>query len=122
MRPQKYSVNDSVTLYSSHVAMNIHVFGKCTPLEDQSYGVNNGSVYGTVHVATLTYVQSQVRALCHVRRTSCMGTQHAHRAVVKKNTSAEDTCNNTEVKHRVHKACMVNKISGLQKHVQQQLK
>ena len=35
------------------------------------------------HVATHTYVQSQVRALCHVQRTSCIGTQHAHRAVVK---------------------------------------
>ena len=30
------------------------VFGKCAPLEDQSYGVNKGSIYGTVHIATLT--------------------------------------------------------------------
>ena len=29
-----------------------------------------------------------------------MGTQHAHRVVVKKNTSTEDMCNNTEEKHR----------------------
>ena len=64
----------------------------------------NGSVYGTVHVATRNYVQSQVRALCHVQRTSCMGTQHAHRVVVKKNTTTEDTYNNTEEKHRVQKA------------------
>ena len=62
----------------------------CT--EDQSYG--------TVYVATCTYVQSHVRALCHVRRTSCMGTQHAHRVVVKMNTTTEHMCNNTEEKHR----------------------
>ena len=33
-----------------------------------------------------------------VRRTSCMGTQHAQRVVVKRNTCTEDLCNNT---HRV---------------------
>ena len=37
-----------------------------------------------------------------------MGTQHAHRVVVKKNTSTEDmcnkdTCNNTEEKHREYR-------------------
>ena len=31
------------------------------------------------------------------------GTQHAHRVVVKKNTSTEDTCNNTEEKHREYR-------------------
>ena len=51
-----------------------------------------------------TYAQSQVRALCHVRRTSCMGTQHAHRVVVKKNTYTEDTRNNTEEKQSIQKA------------------
>ena len=44
----------------------------CT--EDQSYG--------TVHVATCAYARSQGRALCQVRRTSYMGTQHAQRVVV----------------------------------------
>ena len=29
-----------------------------------------------------------------------MGTQHAHRVVVKNNTTTEDTYNNTEEKHR----------------------
>ena len=50
-----------------------------------------------------TYVDSQVRALCHVRRTSCMGTQHAHRVVVIQNTTIEDTYNTTEEKHREYK-------------------
>ena len=45
-----------------------------------------------------TYVESQVRALCHVQRTSCMVTQHAHRVVFKKNTSMcnKDMCNKTQ--------------------------
>ena len=45
-----------------------------------------------------TYVESQVRALCHVQRTSCMVTQHAHRVVFKKNTSmcSKDKCNKTQ--------------------------
>ena len=46
--------------------------------EDQSYG--------TVHLATCTYARSQVRALCQVRRTTYMGTQHAQRVVVKRNS------------------------------------
>ena len=49
----------------------------CT--EDQSYG--------TVHVATCAYARSQGRALCQVRRTSYMGTQHAQRVVVRQNDS-----------------------------------
>ena len=32
-----------------------------------------------------------------------MGTQHAHRIVVKKNTTTEDICNNTEEKHREYR-------------------
>ena len=77
------------------------MFGKCTPLEDQSYGIMVCvSIYGTVHILTRTYVESQVRALCQVRRTSCMGTQHAHKVVVKENTTTEDMYNTTEEKHR----------------------
>ena len=54
-----------------------------------------------------------------------MGTQHAHRVVVKKNTSTEhmcnkNTCNNTE-ENTESTESLVNKISGLHKHPQQQL-
>ena len=77
--------------------------------------VYNRSIYGTVHVATCTYVLSQVRALCHV---GCMGTQHSHRVVVKKNTTTEDMNNNTEEKPREYR----KQISGhLHKHAQQQI-
>ena len=48
-------------------------------IEDQSYG--------TVHVATCTYAQSQVMVLCQVQRTCYIGTQHAKSVVVKRNTS-----------------------------------
>ena len=51
-----------------------------------------------------------------------MGTQHAHRVVVKKNTSTEDTCNNQYRGKRQGTESSVNKISGhLHKHAQQQL-
>ena len=61
----------------------------------------------TVHVATRTYVQSQVRALCHVQRT------RYQRVVVKMNPSTEDTCNNTGGKHRVQKATIAITFKGL---------
>ena len=66
--------------------MGIHLWGHDACTEDQSYG--------TVHVATRPYVQSQV-ALYHVRGP---GTQYAQRVVVKWNTSTEHTCNNTQIK------------------------
>ena len=83
-QPQRYKVNAKKckALYAccgEHSVILCHVLGKCTPFEDQSYGV---TIYGTVHVATHTFVEYQVRALCNVRRTSCMETQHAHRVVV----------------------------------------
>ena len=46
-----------------------------------------------------------------------MGTQHAHRVVVEKNTTTEDTYNNTEKKHREYRSS-VNHINGLHKHAQ----
>ena len=58
-----------------------------------------------------TYALSQVRALCHVQRTSCMGAQHAHRVVVKKNTTTEDMYNTTEEKHRVQKARQIKLVA-----------
>ena len=62
---------------------------------------------GTLHVATCTYVESQV-SLKRGLYVMCegpvvWGTQHAHRVVVKKNTSTEDTCNNTEEEHREYR-------------------
>ena len=71
--------------------------------------------YGTVHaaVSTCTCAQSQVRALCHVRRTSYVGIQHAQRVVVKGNTCTEDTCMCT-----IHRVGTSNQ--GLYKHAQQQ--
>ena len=32
-----------------------------------------------------------------------MGSQHAHRVVVKRDTTTEDLCNNTEEKHREYR-------------------
>ena len=68
-----------------HNVILCHVLSKCTPFEDQSYGVNNGSINVTVHVATRTCVQSQVRA----QRTSVWELNMHNRAVVKKNSSTE---------------------------------
>ena len=52
---------------------------------------------GKLHVATRTYVESQVRALCHVRRTSCMGTQYEQSSCQKEyfteHMCNKDTCN-----------------------------
>ena len=73
----------------------------CT--EDQSYG--------TVHVAYMYQCTVSSVAVCQVRRTSYMGTQHALRVVVKRNTCTDDTCNNAQLVHQ---------ISGLYKHAQQQ--
>ena len=82
---QRYKVNAKKckALYAcsgEHSVILCHVLGKCTPFEDQSYGVM--TIYGTVHVATHTFVEFQVRALCNIRRTSCMETQHVHRVVI----------------------------------------
>ena len=36
-------------------------------------------------------------------KDQCMGTQHAHKVVVKKNTTTEDTYNSREEKHREYR-------------------
>ena len=51
-----------------------------------------------------------------------MGTQHARRVVVKKNTSTENLCNKDTFNNTDRESeSSVNKISGLHKHAQQQL-
>ena len=61
-------------------------YAVCT--KDQSYGEPDACIedqsYWPVYVAKCTYAQTQVTALCQVRRTSYMGTQHSKSIAVKR--------------------------------------
>ena len=78
-------------------------------IEDQSYW--------PVHVAKCTYAQSQVTALCQVRRTSYMGTQHSKSIAVKRRGYVQQYTESWYIKlvacTNMHKSSLINGIQSM---------